>query len=117
MATWPRDYQQFPGFSTAVTVPTLGHDWPSNQVRRKRVGLGGPVPVLPSDRESFSPASPPSTLFAPSSIFLSPRSFLAAFVALTLFTAAALTASHSFLHGRLSYFDNVKDVTSTIAIR
>jgi hypothetical protein len=42
---------------------------------------------------------------------------LAAFVAVTFFTAAALTASHSFLRRRLSCFDNVKDVTSTIAIR
>jgi hypothetical protein len=85
LATWSRDYQQFPGFSTAVTVRAVGHDWPSNQVGRKRVGLSplataswGPVPVFRSDRESFSPASPPQHLSLIFYLSL-PTLFLAAF--------------------------------------
>jgi hypothetical protein len=46
--------------------------------------------------------------FRSSSTFLSPRSFWLHFVAVTFFTAAALTASHSFLRRHLSCFDNVK---------
>jgi hypothetical protein len=70
LATWSRDYQQFPGFSTAVTVRAVGHDWPSNQVRRKRVGLSllarrelGARSCFSICRESFSPAKSSLNIF------------------------------------------------------
>jgi hypothetical protein len=125
LATWPRDYQQFPGFSTAVTVRAMDNDWPSNQVRRKRVGLS----LLAADsrcpflffglvvvKASRQPVL--HQLLSLHLLSLTPHTlFWLHFVAVTFFTAAALTASHSFFRRRLSCFGNVKDVTSITATR